>query len=71
MRKIWRLIRLPRRQRHRLAARLVTRLISGEEGGEVLEYSLVAGLIVVASISVITCVGLKVVARWTTLNSSM
>jgi Flp pilus assembly pilin Flp len=63
MRKIWRLIRLPRRQRHRVAARLATRLISGEGGGEVLEYSLVAGLIVVTSISVIACVGRRCKSR--------
>jgi Flp pilus assembly pilin Flp len=71
MRKIWRLIWLPRRQRHRVAVRLATRLLSSEAGGEVLEYSLVAGLIVVVAVGAITCVGLKVVARWTTLNSSM
>jgi Flp pilus assembly pilin Flp len=48
-----------------------TKLISDEQGGEVLEYALIAGLIVVAAIAVIGAVGTKVVARWTSLNSSM
>jgi Flp pilus assembly pilin Flp len=42
-----------------------------DAGGEVLEYSIVAGLIVVASISVVTCVGTKIVARWTSLRNSI
>ena len=42
-----------------------------EAGGEVLEYALIAGLIVVGAIAVIGKVGTKVVARWTSLNSSM
>jgi len=46
-------------------------LIRDEQGGEVLEYALIAGLIVVAAIAVITSVGGKVLARWQSLNSSM
>lgn len=42
-----------------------------EHGGEVLEYALIAGLIVIAAISAITSVGTKVLARWTSLNHSM
>ena len=45
------------------------RLLQDESGGEVLEYALVAGLIVVAAISVIGQVGSKVLAKWTSLNS--
>lgn len=45
--------------------------ISDERGGEVLEYALIAGLIVVAAIAVIGRVGGKVLARWNSLNSSM
>ena len=45
--------------------------IKDEQGGEVLEYALIAGLIVVAAIAVIGAVGTKVLARWTSLNSSM
>ncbi len=44
---------------------------NNETGGEVLEYALVAGLIVVAAIAVIGQVGAKVVAKWTSLNSKM
>jgi len=47
------------------------RLARDEQGGEVLEYALIAGLIVVAAIAVIGAVGTKVLARWTSLNSSM
>ena len=47
------------------------RLWSDEQGGEVLEYALIAGLIVVAAIAVIGAVGTKVLARWTSLNSSL
>jgi pilus assembly protein Flp/PilA len=71
MQKIIRLIRLPRSRRHKVAMRLVTRLLREDAGGEVLEYSLVAGLIVVAAISVIGCVGTKIVSKWNTLNSSL
>jgi Flp pilus assembly pilin Flp len=45
------------------------RLLRDESGGEVLEYALVAGLIVIAAISVIGQVGGKVLAKWTSLNS--
>ena len=46
-------------------------LISDETGGEVLEYALIVGLIIVAAIAAITSVGTKVLARWTSLNASM
>jgi pilus assembly protein Flp/PilA len=49
----------------------MSRLLSDENGGEVLEYALIAGLIVVAAIAAITTVGSKVLARWTSLDSSM
>ena len=50
---------------------LLSALVKDEQGGEVLEYALIAGLIVVAAIAVITAVGNKVVAKWTSLNSSL
>ena len=53
------------------ASKLMGRLVRDEQGGEVLEYALIAGLIVVAAIAVITSVGGKVLARWQSLNSSM
>jgi Flp pilus assembly pilin Flp len=46
-------------------------LLRDESGGEVLEYAIVTGLIVVAAISVIGQVGSKVVAKWTSLNSRL
>ena len=51
--------------------KLVAQVLTDDQGGEVLEYALIAGLIVVAAIGVITSVGTTVVARWTSLNSSM
>jgi len=49
----------------------VRQFLADESGGEVLEYALIAGLIVVAAISLIAKVGGKVLARWDSLNSSM
>lgn len=46
-------------------------LIRDEQGGEILEYVLIAGLIIVAAIAVVTAFGGKVLARWTSLNSSL
>jgi len=53
------------------ARNLVTKLVKDEQGGEVLEYALIVGLIVVAAIAAITSVGTKVLAKWTSLNQSM
>ena len=50
---------------------LLRKLVSDESGGEVLEYALIAGLIVVAAIAVIGAVGTKVLARWNSVNSGM
>jgi len=47
------------------------RFLLDEQGGEVLEYAIVAGLIVITAISVIGKVGSKVLARWNSLNSSL
>ena len=51
--------------------RLLVKLARDESGGEVLEYALIVGLIIVAAISAITKVGSKVLAKWTSLNASM
>jgi Flp pilus assembly pilin Flp len=48
----------------------IARLIKDEQGGEVLEYALIAGLIIVGAIALVTAVGGKVVARWTSLDGS-
>ncbi len=50
---------------------LLKKLFNDERGGEVLEYALIAGLIVVAAIAIIGSVGTKVVARWNSLDSGM
>jgi Flp pilus assembly pilin Flp len=47
------------------------RLWRDDAGGEVLEYALIAGLIVVAAIAVIGAVGTKTLARWNSLNRSV
>ena len=52
-------------------SKFFAKLIKDENGGEVLEYALIVGLIVVAAIAAITSVGGKVLARWTSLNNSM
>ena len=49
----------------------IRRLLSDEQGGEVIEYALVLGLVIVVAITVITSVGGKVLARWQSVNSSM
>ena len=51
--------------------RLINKVMCDERGGEVLEYALIAGLIVVGAIGVIGKIGTKVLARWGSLNSSM
>lgn len=50
---------------------MLSKLMKDERGGEVLEYALVAGLIVVAAIAVIGTVGTKVLGRWNSLNSGL
>ncbi len=42
-----------------------------ETGGETIEYALIMGLIIVACIAIIGSVGTKVLARWTSVNSSL
>jgi Flp pilus assembly pilin Flp len=49
----------------------VRSLIRDENGGEIIEYALVAGLIVIAAIATIGKVGAKVMARWNSLNASL
>jgi Flp pilus assembly pilin Flp len=51
--------------------KLLNTLLRDEQGGEVLEYALIAGLIIVGAIALITSVGTKVVARWTSLDTSV
>jgi Flp pilus assembly pilin Flp len=53
------------------AKRLVGRLLADEGGAAVLEYVLIAGLIIVGTIAVIAAFGVKVMARWTSVNNSL
>ena len=53
------------------ALKRIRAIVRDEQGGEIMEYVLVAGLIAVAAISVIGAFGVKVVARWTSVNSSL
>ena len=47
------------------------RLLREENGGEVIEYALVLGLIIVLCIAAVTAFGTKVIARWSSVNSSL
>ena len=47
------------------------RALRDERGGEIIEWALVAGLIVVGSLAVVGAVGGKVLARWTNTNGGM
>ena len=47
------------------------RLLADERGGEVIEWALVAGLVVIATIAAIGAVGTKVLARWNTVNNGL
>jgi pilus assembly protein Flp/PilA len=53
------------------ARRAVRALLADERGGEVIEWALVAGLVVIATIAVVGAFGTKVLARWNTVNSGL
>jgi pilus assembly protein Flp/PilA len=55
----------------KLIKQTLSKLASDERGGEVIEYALILGLIVVTAIVVIGAVGTKVLARWTSVNASL
>jgi Flp pilus assembly pilin Flp len=46
------------------------RVLADDHGGALLEYALVAGLIIVGVIALLTSVGNNVLACWTSLNGS-
>lgn len=50
---------------------MLVRAWRDEQGGEVLEYALIVGLIVVAAIATITAVGTKLLAKWQNVDSSL
>ena len=47
----------------------VRRFLNDETGGEIMEYVLIAGLIIVACIALVGAFGGKVLARWNSVNS--
>jgi Flp pilus assembly pilin Flp len=53
------------------ARRLAVRVLRDEGGAAVLEYVLIAGLIIVGTIAVIAAFGGKVLARWTSVDNSL
>jgi Flp pilus assembly pilin Flp len=55
----------------RLRSKQISSFFRDETGGEVIEYALILGLVIVVCISVIGNFGTKVLARWTSANSSM
>jgi Flp pilus assembly pilin Flp len=48
----------------------IQRFLRDEAGGEVMEYVLIAGLIIVGCIAAITAFGGKVLARWNSVNDA-
>jgi Flp pilus assembly pilin Flp len=50
---------------------LLRAFLADDTGGEVIEYAIVLGLISIAAITVIGAFGVKVLARWNSINSSM
>jgi Flp pilus assembly pilin Flp len=51
--------------------RLFKCVAQDDNGGEVIEYVLIIGLIIVATITTIAAFGTKVMAKWTSVNASM
>ena len=51
-------------------SRNIRDFIADTRGGETIEYALILGLVIVTAIAVIGAVGTRVVARWTSTNSS-
>jgi Flp pilus assembly pilin Flp len=50
---------------------LLGKLVRDERGGEVLEYALVATLVVIGAIAFISLVGGKVATNWTNVNNGL
>jgi Flp pilus assembly pilin Flp len=50
---------------------MVMRALHDDSGGEILEYALVAGLVVVGAIGAVTCVGTKLLTKWNSINSAV
>jgi pilus assembly protein Flp/PilA len=62
---------VPRENIMKTLSQRIRSFLGDENGGEVIEYALIAGLITVAAIAVVGAVGTKVAARWSSVNSSL
>lgn len=51
-------------------SKIIRRLFVEEQGGEIIEWALIAGLISVAAIAAVAAFGNRVLARWTSVNDS-
>lgn len=51
-------------------ARILSQLSRDEHGGEVIEYALILGIVIVVTVGAVGGFGSKVTARWTSLNAS-
>ncbi len=49
--------------------KLFKRLIAQDTGAEILEYVLIAGLVIISAVAIVAVFGTKVLARWTSLNT--
>jgi len=56
---------------HRKARQMALSFARGEDGAEVIEYAIVLGLLIVGTIVTLMGFGVKLVARWTSINNSM
>jgi Flp pilus assembly pilin Flp len=54
----------------RNAGRIIARFLSGDAGGEVLEYSIVAGMISLAALALIASFASRVAAEWAPLGAT-
>ncbi|HZL35394.1 MAG TPA: hypothetical protein VFC78_08795 [Tepidisphaeraceae bacterium] len=52
------------------AARAAHRLVFDDGGAEVIEWALIAGLVVIAAVATVAAFGTKVLARWTSVDGS-
>lgn len=56
--------------KHRITG-MLRRFGSDQRGGEVVEYVLILGIVIVVTITTVAGFGVKVLGRWTSVNNSM
>jgi Flp pilus assembly pilin Flp len=54
----------------RIITEYLPRLAREEDGAEVIEYALILGLIVVATLAAISSVGTQILARWNSISGA-